>query len=373
MKDRVPGSPGRYTAVITADAFKLLQDGKSFPITLVRDDDPIDEGTPYSKAAVLPDSVAAKICPDIEDPTPADAFASLLPLIGGTMTGSIAMGGKGIKGLGSPTEDGDAVNLGYANDKFRPSTWTPTASDVGAVPTSRTVNGKELSSNITLSASDISGVGTNQVFSKLTDIGITTFPTTMSTVASKMPNNSTLIIDSRDIVSSGVNEISDLGATGAGTYMIMRGNTTSRVQLLHIYGAATATTSFVEVGNYAVTPNTVTWVRALDNSDSNYGTASASNSYHTAYFAKIGKLVICTLLPKAKNTQALYSETITIPSGYRPSSGMTFSIFSDTAVNAGDSTGKATVSASTGGVLTVASTYGISVAEASKTYCWVTA
>ena len=38
----------------------------------------------------------------------------------------------------------------------RPNTWTPTASDVGAVPTSRTINGKALNSNITLSASDVS-------------------------------------------------------------------------------------------------------------------------------------------------------------------------------------------------------------------------
>lgn len=37
----------------------------------------------------------------------------------------------------------------------RPSTWTPSASDVGAVPTSRTVNGKALSANISLSASDV--------------------------------------------------------------------------------------------------------------------------------------------------------------------------------------------------------------------------
>lgn len=37
----------------------------------------------------------------------------------------------------------------------RPNTWTPTASDVGAVPTSRTVNGKALSSNITLTADDV--------------------------------------------------------------------------------------------------------------------------------------------------------------------------------------------------------------------------
>ena len=37
----------------------------------------------------------------------------------------------------------------------RPSTWTPSASDVGAVPTSRTVNGKALSQDISLSASDV--------------------------------------------------------------------------------------------------------------------------------------------------------------------------------------------------------------------------
>ena len=37
----------------------------------------------------------------------------------------------------------------------RPDTWTPSAADVGAVPTSRTVNGKALSKDISLSASDV--------------------------------------------------------------------------------------------------------------------------------------------------------------------------------------------------------------------------
>ena len=37
----------------------------------------------------------------------------------------------------------------------RPSTWTPSAADVGAVPTSRTVNGKPLSSNISLTTDDV--------------------------------------------------------------------------------------------------------------------------------------------------------------------------------------------------------------------------
>ena len=37
----------------------------------------------------------------------------------------------------------------------RANTWTPSAAVVGAVPTSRTVNGKALSANITLNASDV--------------------------------------------------------------------------------------------------------------------------------------------------------------------------------------------------------------------------
>ena len=41
----------------------------------------------------------------------------------------------------------------------RPSTWTPTASDVGAVPTTRTINSKPLSSNVTLTAEDVGAGG----------------------------------------------------------------------------------------------------------------------------------------------------------------------------------------------------------------------
>ena len=37
----------------------------------------------------------------------------------------------------------------------RPDTWTPTADEVGAVPTTRTVNGKPLSEDIALDAADV--------------------------------------------------------------------------------------------------------------------------------------------------------------------------------------------------------------------------
>ena len=69
MTDRVPGAPGRYTATITASDLQKLQAGEAFNITLTRNDAPITEGTPYSKAAVLPDALASVLCPDVTDPS----------------------------------------------------------------------------------------------------------------------------------------------------------------------------------------------------------------------------------------------------------------------------------------------------------------
>jgi hypothetical protein len=77
MKDRVPGAPGQYKAVISEAELQKMNAGEQFAITMTRDDQPIVEGTPYSKAAVLPDDVAEQICPNIEDPTPADVFLAL--------------------------------------------------------------------------------------------------------------------------------------------------------------------------------------------------------------------------------------------------------------------------------------------------------
>ena len=55
------------------------------------------------------------------------------------------------------------ITLSASDVGARPSSWTPSASDVGAVPTSRTVNGKTLSANITLSASDVGAATMNEV------------------------------------------------------------------------------------------------------------------------------------------------------------------------------------------------------------------
>ena len=58
---------------------------------------------------------------------------------------------KGRTGAVTPQEGDYTADMVGA----RPDTWTPSAADVGAVPTSRTVNGKALSSNITLDADDV--------------------------------------------------------------------------------------------------------------------------------------------------------------------------------------------------------------------------
>ena len=77
MKDRVAGAPGQYSGVVAGGEFQKLQSGQPFNITLMRDDKPEVEGTPYSKAAVLPDDLARLLCPGLEDPSPADAFRAL--------------------------------------------------------------------------------------------------------------------------------------------------------------------------------------------------------------------------------------------------------------------------------------------------------
>ena len=58
---------------------------------------------------------------------------------------------KGRTGAVTPQEGDYTADMVGA----RPDTWMPSASDVGAVPTSRTVNGQELSQDISLSASDV--------------------------------------------------------------------------------------------------------------------------------------------------------------------------------------------------------------------------
>ena len=102
MKDRVPGAPGQYKAVINGAELEKLNAGEEFTITMTRDDQPITEGTPYSKAAVLPDALAAALCPGMDDPTPADALSALHGKIGENANALDAINAKNLESASNP-------------------------------------------------------------------------------------------------------------------------------------------------------------------------------------------------------------------------------------------------------------------------------
>ena len=77
MQDRIPGAPGQYLFKISADEIQKLMNAEECVVVLERDDQPVVEGTPLSKATFLPDDLAAELCPEVEDPTPADALRYL--------------------------------------------------------------------------------------------------------------------------------------------------------------------------------------------------------------------------------------------------------------------------------------------------------
>ena len=56
------------------------------------------------------------------------------PHEGMNMTGPINMNKNKLGGLADPAENGDAVNLKFANENYRAADWMPSASDVGARP-----------------------------------------------------------------------------------------------------------------------------------------------------------------------------------------------------------------------------------------------
>lgn len=114
MTDRVPGAPGQYKMVVTPEQFAKMQAGESAVITITRDDHPITNGTPYSKKNVLPDELANVICPDILDPTPADALRNLIPRKEAMEKLAPSGFGLGVDGVPVPENDlNSAVKNGW--------------------------------------------------------------------------------------------------------------------------------------------------------------------------------------------------------------------------------------------------------------------
>lgn len=107
------------------------------------------------------------------------------------------------------------------------------------------------------------GNRSNTVYNSLTELGITTFPTTMKTVCTTMPDNSMLIVDTRLI--NGTHDtystelISDWGTTLNGIAIIFKGLTAARMTMLIMYGTTTASDAQLVYGNYAYDEDRVNW------------------------------------------------------------------------------------------------------------------
>lgn len=108
----------------------------------------------------------------------------------------------------------------------------------------------------------------HNIFSSLTELGITAFPTTMQIVSEKMPANSMVVIDTRKINGSGTTygteTISDWGSSANGMAVIMKGATNARVTMLILYGSSESDHGDFTVGNYAVNINAVNWTASND-------------------------------------------------------------------------------------------------------------
>lgn len=100
--------------------------------------------------------------------------------------------------------------------------------------------------------------------------------------------------------------------------------------------------------------------------------ATSSNNYMNATFLKIGKLVVCTILPKVSDSTILYQEDISIPAGYRPANHPVWTYYSPTHKASGGN-GTVTLAAYSSGNFRVLATYGTKPSEMKGTYCWGTA
>lgn len=152
------------------------------------------------------------------------------------------------------------------------ATTDTTLSQIGK-PADAAAVGNALTNYATKSElADKSDVGhVHNTFNTLTEIGITTFPTTMKTVADTMPNGSMIVIDARRIngVESNLSTqtISDWGNTDNGIALIMKGSSEHRVSMQITHSVTDATGAYMNYGNYAYSTNTVNWGSTKDKVD----------------------------------------------------------------------------------------------------------
>lgn len=92
-----------------------------------------------------------------------------LAVVNGIISGRYVPNSRKINGKALSAD----ISLTASDVGARPSTWTPTAANVGAVPTGRKVNGKPLSADISLTASDVGAAAMSQVNAAVTVMGET--------------------------------------------------------------------------------------------------------------------------------------------------------------------------------------------------------
>lgn len=134
------------------------------------------------------------------------------------------------------------------------------------------VSGKELSTNDFTNeykaGLDELMASAHNTFSSITELGITSFPTTMKLVSEAMPKNSMIMIDTRRINGTGseydTETISDWGNTANGVAIIVKGVSTARVGMMIMYGTTSTTTANIYYGSYAHDANNVNWFNLDD-------------------------------------------------------------------------------------------------------------
>lgn len=123
-----------------AKVFRLFPEGKDVEGEILPEDIPVvDKELSMTSERPIQNQAVARKFAEVEATIQTNKgsaeteLAKMLPKSGGTMTGNIAMGGKKITGLGTPSANTDAVNKAYADQKLPKSGGTMTGNlDMGS-------------------------------------------------------------------------------------------------------------------------------------------------------------------------------------------------------------------------------------------------
>ena len=178
------------------------------------------------------------------------------------------------------------------------------------VPTTRTVNGKALSSNISLSASD---VGASPVS---TTVAYKEIPTSVTALSSITESGMYRLIKTYDDTPSGANPYATLVVFNANTYIIQ------------IYMASNAVNTYAMFVRSGTTSGMQTWLELASATTTvteiplSSGFTYVSNMNHSC--RKVGKIVHVSVTIYKTDSTAIGTQKLiaTLPSGYRPASAM---------------------------------------------------